>query len=115
MDYKERISVVVRDPSAASSTHTPAVATSVVSPVTPPAAFVRSRLPKLTIAKFHGEVTNWTSFWDAYKSAIHQNTDMMKVDKFNYLNSLLEGVALGIIEGLSLTEYNYGASSETVW
>jgi len=113
MDYKRRISAVVRDPSAASSTHAPTVATtSVLPPVTPRAALARTHLPKLTIAKFRGEVINWTSFWDAYKSAIHDNVDMSKVDKFNYLNSLLEGVALRTIKGLSLTADNYDSAVE---
>lgn len=47
------------------------------------------------------------SFWDPYKSAIHENREISKVDEFNYLNSLLEGVALQIIKGLSLMEENY--------
>ena len=113
MDYKRRISAAVRDPSATSLTHTPAVrTTSVLPPVTPPAALARTRLPKLTIAKFRGEITNRASFWDAFKSAIHENADMSKVDKFNYLNSLLEGVALRTIKGLSLTEDNYDSAVE---
>ena len=57
MEYKRRISAVVRDLSAASSTHMPTVATTSVLPlVTPPATLARTRL---TIAKFRGEVTNW--------------------------------------------------------
>lgn len=37
---------------------------------------------------------------------------MSKVDKFNYLNPLLEGVALWTIKGLSLTEDNYDSAIE---
>ena len=37
---------------------------------------------------------------------------MSKVDKFNYLNSLLEGVALRTIKGLSLTKDNYDSAVE---
>ena len=55
MEYKRHISAVVRDPSAASSTHMPAVATTSVLPlVTIPAALARTRLPKLIIAKLMG-------------------------------------------------------------
>ena len=51
----------------------------------------RPRLPKLTLANFRGDVTTLSSFWDSYKVAVHENADIMIVDKFNYLNSLLEG------------------------
>lgn len=50
----------------------------------------KSRLPKLVLPKFRGNITDWTSFWDAFKAAIHENNDISKVDKLNYLNSLLE-------------------------
>ena len=60
-------------------------------PVEDPAT--RPRLPKLTFMKFQGDVTNWSAFWDSYKSTIHDNASIPVVDKFNYLNSLLEGPA----------------------
>ena len=62
----------------------------------------RPRLPKLTLPKFRGKVTNWSAFWDSYKSAVHDNTSIPVVDKFNYLNSLLEGPAHRTIQGLIL-------------
>ena len=51
----------------------------------------RPRLPKLTLSRFKGDVTQWSSFWDVFKSAVHSNPDLPVIDKFNYLNSLLEG------------------------
>lgn len=72
----------------------------------------KPRLPKLLLAKFKGEVTKWNTFWDSFKSAIHDNNDISKIDKFNYLNSLLEGTALRAIQGLTLTEANYDAAVE---
>lgn len=59
------------------------------------------------IQPFDGNVTLWTSFWDSYDSAIHQNTGLNGVDKFNYLRSLLKGSARDAISGLMLTEGNY--------
>ena len=53
----------------------------------------RPRLHKLTLPKFRGDVTNWSTFWDSYKSTVHDNTSILVVDKFNNLNSLLEGPA----------------------
>ena len=47
------------------------------------------RLPKLTMHKpFNGKLTAWSPFWDSYSSAIHDNPDITKVDKFNYLMSM---------------------------
>ena len=72
----------------------------------------KPRLPKLSLAKFKGEVTKWNTFWDSFESAIHNNNDISKIDKFNYLNSLLEGTALRAIQGLTLTGANYDAAIE---
>ena len=54
---------------------------------------VRPKLPKLVLNKFKGNVTHWASFWDSCKTAVHENRVLSTIDKFNYLNMLLEGVA----------------------
>ena len=51
------------------------------------------KLLKLTIHPFEGDINQWTTFWDSYNSAIHANTSLNDVDKFNYLHSLLRGAA----------------------
>lgn len=43
-----------------------------------------------------------------------QNNNITKIDKFNYLNSLLEGTAALTVQGLSLTEANYDSAVELV-
>ena len=45
------------------------------------------------LPKFKSDVMTWTAFWDSYKSAVHDNTEISAVDKFNYPKSLLEGPA----------------------
>ena len=45
-------------------------------------------------------------------SAIHTNTELSPIDKFNYLKSLLEGPASQAIQGLSLSATNYQAAVE---
>ena len=70
----------------------------------------RPRLPKLTIQRFRGEITHWSSFWDSYKSAIHDNASISTIDKFNYLNSLLEDAAARTIQGLTLNKVNYSSA-----
>ena len=67
----------------------------------------KARLPKLTIHSFDGTLTDWIPFWDSYKAAIHTNPDLSNVDKFTYLQSLVERSAKDAISGLSLTEANY--------
>ena len=73
---------------------------------------VKPRLPKLSLPKFRGDVTKWHSFGDSFKSAIHENSDISTIDKFNYLNSLLEGKAARTVQGLKLTSSNYNAAVE---
>jgi hypothetical protein len=62
------------------------------------------------LVKFKGQITKWNTFWDSFESAIHNNQDISKIDKFNYLNSVLEGPALRAIQGLTLTGANYDAA-----
>ena len=42
------------------------------SPTTGPSSAI-SKLPKLTLPKFKGEVTQFKSFWDTFASAVHSN------------------------------------------
>ena len=65
------------------------------------------RLPKLTLKKFGGDITLWSSFWDSFESSIHNNPDLTDIDKFNYLHSLLEHNAAEAIAGLTLSSSNY--------
>ncbi|KAL9961122.1 hypothetical protein ACROYT_G030013 [Oculina patagonica] len=64
---------------------------------------VRTRLPKLYLPKFKGDVTKWNTFWDSFQSAVHRNERISNIDKFNYLNSVLEGAAARATQGLTLT------------
>ena len=70
----------------------------------------RTRLPKSSLPKFRGDVTKWNTFWDSFHSAVHRNEGISNIDKFNYLNSVLEGAAARAIQGLTLTEANYEAA-----
>ena len=67
----------------------------------------RVKLSKLTIWAFNGDITTWTTFWDSYESATHNNSDLSDIDKFNHLKSLLERTASEAISGLTLTSTNY--------
>ena len=68
---------------------------------------VKPKLPKLHIAKFAGDVTKFRTFWDSFDSAVNQNPSLSAIDKFNYLQGLLDGPAAAAIQGLTLSEANY--------
>ena len=59
-------------------------------------------------------MTRWLSFWNSFESAIHNNPALSSVDKFNYLNSLLESTAAEAIAGLALTAANYEEAVDTL-
>ena len=65
------------------------------------------KLPKISLPHFKGNPIYWTSFWDSYQSAIHLNSSLSDVDKFNYLWLLLERSAYESIAGLTLSSVNY--------
>ena len=73
---------------------------------------MKPRLPKPHINKFSGDVTRFQSFWESFDSAVNKNSNLSAIDKFNYLKALLEGPAASAIQGLSLSESNYGATLE---
>ena len=62
---------------------------------------------KLNMKRFSGDLTKWTTFWDSFSSSIHENPFLSKIDKFNYLISLLESTAAEAIAGLMSTDANY--------
>lgn len=72
----------------------------------------RTKLPKLTLRRFKGDVTQFRTFWDTFESAVHSNPGLTKIDKFSYLVSLLEGSASRAIEGLPVTEEHYDSAVE---
>lgn len=87
--------------------HTPTDRKSEIKP-TP----ITIKLPKLVIPKFYGDLNEWLSFWNSFRSLIHENPSLNGVDKLNYLKSFLSGTALNTIDGLELTNANYDAAVE---
>ena len=102
IEGKRKIDIILKENSR-DRTHV-----SVLPP--PDEAMNRPRLPKLTLPKFRGDVTSWSTFWDSYKSAVHDNAGISVIDKFNYLSSLLEGPAHRTIQGLTMNESNYDSA-----
>ena len=71
---------------------------------------MQAKLPKLTLPRYSGEPTKWQQFWDSFESAVHKNSAISNVDKFNYLKGLLDGPAASCIAGVALTNGNYNAA-----
>ena len=89
----------------------PPISDTASSEVIPPSPVSAShdftRLPKLNIPTFAGDVLQWQSFWDCFEAAVHHNRSITGVQKLNYLRAQLQGAALRAIAGLSLTHDNY--------
>ena len=71
-----------------------------------------SRLPKLILPTFDGNPLYWQSFWDSYRAAVHDNSSLSDIQKFNYLRAQLRGDASRSIAGFPLTNVNYKRSIE---
>ena len=69
-------------------------------------------LPKLEFMKFNGTVLKWPKFYDVFQAAVDPNPNLSGVDKFNYLHSRLEGDALEVIGGMTLTNANYNKAKD---
>ena len=69
--------------------------------------FAVSRLPKLTLPTFSGNILDWLTFWDSFQAAIHLNPNLSGVQKFNYLKAQLQGDAARTVEGFPLSDQNY--------
>ncbi|XP_068670957.1 uncharacterized protein [Montipora foliosa] len=76
------------------------------------AVHTHARLPKLELKKFHGNPIEWYPFWESFESAVHKNSNLSGVDKFNYLKSLLTGITQSVVTGLALTSANYEKAVE---
>ena len=67
-----------------------------------------SRLPKFTLPHFSGDPVDWIHFCrDSFSAAVDKKTSLSNIEKFTYLQSVLEGEVAAAIAGLSLTATNY--------
>ena len=85
------------------STILDSTATSVVTPVV---ASCTSKLPKLVLPTFGGNVLEYNDFIKSFEISV-DSTGLPDIQKFNYLKSLLKGDAANLIAGLELSDCNY--------
>ena len=96
------------------SAHKATVSPAVIPPAPVREATPHVKLPKLSMKKFNGDLTKWSTFWDSFSSSIDANPALSGIDKFNYLISLLESTAAEAIAGLTPTDANYEEAVATL-
>ena len=70
------------------------------------------KLPRFELSKFNEDIIEWKGFWDQFKSTVHENNNISAIEKFNYLRTLLDDLALSAISGLTISAENYGQALE---
>ena len=68
---------------------------------------IKCKLSKLVVKEFDGNVLNWQTFWNQFKSTIHSKVNINNIDQFGYLKSFLCPSACETISGFALTNQNY--------
>lgn len=72
------------------------------------------RLPKLDLPKFNGDVLKLMPFWQQFEACVDKQEDFPDISKFNYLVSCLKADTRNTLEGLLITEENYGEARTIV-
>ena len=65
------------------------------------------KLPNIHLKTFDGNPIEFPSFWDLFKTSIHDRKDIAPPAKFHYLISQLRGDALNLLSGFDHTESEY--------
>nr|XP_042912400.1 uncharacterized protein LOC107446176 [Parasteatoda tepidariorum] len=73
--------------------------------------FSALKLSKLEIPRFSGD-SNFTKFLNCFNSAIGTNDSLSKIEKFQYLKSLLSSPAYNAVAGFELNDKNYDSCIE---
>lgn len=66
-----------------------------------------SRLPKLDLPHFSGDLDQWMAFNNLYDSLVHSRKDLTPAQKLAYLLTSLTGEARGLVQHLELIDANY--------
>lgn len=74
----------------------------------------RVKLPKLTVPIFDGNVRNWPTFYDMFRSLVHENTSLANIQKFQYLISFLRDEPLNNIRSIQTNDANYDIAFRTL-
>ncbi|KAF9422451.1 hypothetical protein HW555_001849 [Spodoptera exigua] len=66
-----------------------------------------SRLPKLDLPHFGGDLSQWVAYNNLYESLVHSRRDLTPAQKLAYLLASLTGEAKGLVQHLDLVDGNY--------
>ncbi|XP_037826770.1 uncharacterized protein LOC119614723, partial [Lucilia sericata] len=67
----------------------------------------KTKVPEIQLPKFVGAYSEWPNFFSLFKTVIHNNNDLSKLEKFHYLRASLGEAALDTIVSLELNDANY--------
>ena len=70
------------------------------------------KLPEIKLPEFHGELENWSQFWDLFTSLVDKRLDLPVSVKFTYLRNALRGPSARLISGFSITAENYDEAKQ---
>ena len=80
---------------------------SVTSPATTGGSAV-TKLPKLELPTFHGDILQWKNFWEQFCISVHDRTNIPKEEKLMYLqNAIKDKTAKSLIAGLTKSSDHY--------
>ncbi|XP_051155785.1 uncharacterized protein LOC127278229 [Leptopilina boulardi] len=77
-----------------------------------PSLSSRRQLPEISLPKFSGDYSTWTSFRDLFLSLVGQNSEITSVEKMHYLRSSLTGEAAQLIANLPLSSDAFNSGWE---
>ena len=67
-----------------------------------------TKLPKLELPMFHGDILQWKNFWEQFCVAVHDRTNIPKEEKLMYLqNAIKDKTAKSLIAGLTKSSEHY--------
>lgn len=67
----------------------------------------RAQLPAIKLPEFHGDIQDWESFFDCFRTMVHEDDNITPAQKFYYLRSCVFGAALDLIKAVLMTNANY--------
>jgi len=68
------------------------------------------QLPRISLPKFSGKLTDWVTFKGIFESLIAGNESLSNVQKLHYLKSCVSDEAARLIESLQISDANYEAA-----
>ena len=67
-----------------------------------------TKLPRINVPTFDGNILNWNNIWQHFDVAIHRKAQLKDAEKLVYLrDALKDGLARHVVEGLSQDENYY--------